>query len=38
MKKYRIELTQMGQAFVSCCFEKQDAESAGTKVSALPTV
>ena len=27
MKKYRIELTQMGQAFVSCCFEKQNAES-----------
>ena len=22
IKKYRIELTQMGQAFVSCCFGK----------------
>lgn len=31
MKKYRIELTQMGQAFVSCCFEKQNAESDSQK-------
>ena len=31
IKKYRIELTQIGKDFVGCCFEKQDAESDNQK-------